>query len=152
MPFVVPSVLPPAPRDVQAPANIRASTMSSLLLRDRFTFATARRSHLQLWPIASVTSAAFVTVAGTRMRLLATSNGNLRITVAGNNLEVRVSMLGAGVTVTVAVPTGAVVGTLTGCTPGALDTCIIEVRRTIAAGALDGLWIDDQILSAGDLP
>ena len=82
MGFVVPSSMPPVPRDMSAPAQIRASTMLGLLLRDRFTFATSRRALLQLWPIASVTSAAFVVIAGSKVRLLATSNGNVRITHA----------------------------------------------------------------------
>jgi hypothetical protein len=152
MGFVVPAVLPPAPRDLTAPAKIRASTMSSLLLRDRFTFATARRSLLQLWPMPGITSAAFTTIALTRVRLLATSNGDVRITVAGFNIEVRISMVSAGVTVTVACASGAVIGVLSGCTPGAVDTCIIEIRRTVASGDLDGLWLDDANLTAGDLP
>ena len=154
MGFVVPSSMPPVPRDMSAPAQIRASTMSGLLLRDRFTFATSRRALLQLWPIASVTSAAFVIIAGSKVRLLATSNGNVRITVSGTLIQVRVSMLLAGVTQTVSVPVGGgtAVGILAGCTPGAMDTCIVEVRRTTATGTLDGVWLDDQNLTAAQLP
>lgn len=152
MGFVVPSVMPPAPRDISAPAKIRASTMSSLLLRDRYVFATSRRSLLQLWPMPGITSAAFVAIAVARVRLLATSNGTVRITVAGSNIEVRVSMTLAGVTSVVACPSGSVIGTLTGCTPGALDSCVIEVRRTTTTGDLDGLWLDDENLKASELP
>ena len=152
MGFVVPSVMPPVPRDMSSPARISASTMAGLLLRDRFTFATARRSLLQLWP-QSVSSAAFVTIAGSKVRLLPTSNGNVRITASGADIEVRVSMLGAGVTQTVSLPTaGSAIGLLTGCTPGATDVCIIEVRRITATGVLDGLWLDDENLNASELP
>lgn len=152
MSFTVPSVMPPAPRDISAPAKIRANTMESYLLRDRYVFATSRRSLLQLWPIDSVTSAAFLSVAITRVRLLATSNGTLRITLAGDRIEARISLVFAGVTTTVTCPGGSVIGTLTGGTPGALDTCVIEVRRTTSAGALFGLWIDDENLKASELP
>jgi hypothetical protein len=152
MGFVVPSVMPPVPRDMSSPARISASTMSGLLLRDRFTFATARRALLQLWP-QSVSSAAFVVIASSKVRLLPTSNGTVRITVSGTDIQVRVSMVSAGVTQTVSLPiAGSAIGLLTGCTPGATDTCIIEVRRITATGVLNGLWLDDLNLNASQLP
>jgi len=153
MPFVVPSVLPAAPREMNAPARIRASTMSSYLLRDRFVFATSRRAILQLWPIASVTSAAFVTIVLAPFNLLPTSNGKLRITVRGTNIELRVFAYTAGVIVTIPiVGTAQSITTLAGCTPGASDFLGIEVRRTSAAGVLEGAWICDANLVAGELP
>jgi hypothetical protein len=152
MSFTVPATMPPAPHDIAAPAKIRSSTMQSYLLRDRFTFATSRRALLQLWPIDTVTSAAFVVVAITRVRLLPTSNGTIRITLAGTLVELRITLVSAGTTTTLACPSGSVIGTLTGCTPGALDTCVIELRRTTAAGTLAGLWLDDENLKASELP
>ena len=153
MPFVVPAVMPAAPRDTNAPAKIRASTMSSYLLRDRHTFATARRAIVQMWPIASVTSAAFVTVMLAPFNLLPTSNGKLRITVRGTNIELRVFAYTAGTIVTIPiVGTAQSITTLAGCTPGASDFLGIEVRRTSASGMLDGAWICDANLVAAELP
>jgi len=153
MPFVVPSVLPAAPREMNAPARIRASTMASYLLRDRYAFATSRRAILQLWPIASVTSAAFVTIVLAPFNLLPTSNGKLRITVRGTDIELRVFAYTAGVIVTIPiVGTAQSITTLAGCTPGASDFLGIEVRRTSASGMLGGAWICDANLVAGELP
>lgn len=153
MPFVVPAVMPPAPRDTNAPAKIRASTMASYVLRDRHTFATARRSLLQLWPMPSVASSSFVVIAGVPMNLLPTSNGKLRITVSGADIEVRVSVLTAGATVTIPIVGAASsITTLAGCTPGVTDSLIVEIRTTSASGVLDGVWICDANLVASDLP
>lgn len=153
MPFVVPAVLPSAPRDTNAPAKIRASTTESYLLRDRYTFATARRALVQLWPIASVTSPTFVTIVLAPFNLLPTSNGKLRITVRGTNIELRVFAYGAGTIVTIPiVGTAQSITTLTGCTPGSTDFLGVEIRRTSATGVLDGAWICDANLVAGELP
>lgn len=153
MPFVVPAVMPAAPRDTNAPAKIRASTMASYLLRDRHTFATARRALVQLWPIPSVTSAGFVLIALAPFNLLPTSNGKLRITVRGTDIELRVSAVGAGTLITIPIVGAAQsITTLTGCTPGASDFLGIEIRRTSASGVLDGVWVCDANLVAGELP
>lgn len=152
MPFVVPAVLPTAPRDTNAPAKIRASTMASYLLRDRYTFATARRALVQLWPMPSVTSAAFVLIALPPFNLLPTSNGKLRITVRGTDIELRVSAVNAGALITIPiVGTAQSITTLTGCTPGAFDFLGVEIRRTSASGVLEGFWVCDANLVAGEL-
>lgn len=153
MPFVVPAVMPPAPRDTSAPAKIRASTMASYLLRDRHTFATARRALVQMWPIASVTSAAFTTIVLAPFNLLPTSNGKLRITVRGTDIELRVFAYVAGTIVIIPiVGTAQSITTLAGCTPGAFDFLGIEIRRTSASGVLEGAWVCDANLVAGELP
>lgn len=153
MPFVVPAVMPAAPRDTNAPAKIRASTMASYLLRDRHTFATARRAIVQLWPIASVTSAGFTTIALAPFNLLPTSNGKLRITVSGSDIELRVFAYSAGAIVTIPIVGAAQsITTLAGCTPGASDFLGIEIRSPIAAGVLYGAWVCDANLVAGELP
>jgi hypothetical protein len=92
-------------------------------------------------------------ISGVPFNLLPSSNGKLRITVSGTDIELRVSALTAGATVTIPiVGAGSSITTLAGCTPGVTDSLIIEVRTTSGTGALDGAWICDANLVAGELP
>lgn len=126
--------------------------MNSLVLRDRFLFATRRRLIASLGSVT--TSAASYEVAyGFQAITLPTSNGNIMIGfVATDDASVRVTTSYGSVGLSTGGP-GSIIGTLSGIPQATWFGVTVEVQsNTGGAVTIHGIYIAEQVLTASDLP
>ena len=152
MAFTVPDEEPALATGLAAGDTIAASSMESVLLRDRFLFATRRRLIASLPP--KVTSSAVYEVAyGLQAKMLATSNGTMLIgVVASDDCSVRVTTSYGAVTITTGGP-GCYIDEITGIPPSTWFGITVEVQsNTGSPVTIYGIYMAEAILDAADLP
>jgi len=154
MGFAIPDLQPKPPVNYLPPNLILAETMASVVVNDRFTFATRRRliASIPYFQTATTVTRAFEFSAKT----LYTSSGNIVIVCSGKNADVTLNAINAGVSTTVNL--GAtfegVVGFISGVAPDAFETFRIDIapNNAPAVAAVNGIYIFEQRLDEAELP
>lgn len=152
MAFTVPDEEPVLATGLAAGDTIAASSMESVLLRDRFLFATRRRLIASLPP--KVTSAATYEVAyGLQAKMLLTATGTMLIgVVASDDCNVRVTTSYGSVTITTGGP-GCYIDEIAGIPPSTWFGITVEVQsNTGSAVTIYGINMQEAVLVAADLP
>jgi len=152
MAFTVPVIEPAQAINLAAGDVIQSSSVNSLVLRDRFLFATRRRLIASLGSVT--TSAASYEVAyGFQAITLPTSNGTLMIGfVATDDASVKVTTSYGSVGLTTGGP-GSIIGTLSGIPQATWFGVTVEVQsNTGGAVTIHGIYIAEQVLTDTDLP
>jgi len=153
MAFTVPTVEPPKPVGLNAGDWITASSMESLVLRDRFLFATRRRLIASIGKVVT-SAAAFEAARAFHVITSPSSTGVLAIGVtASDDCNVRVSILAVtSVTITTGGP-GCIIDRLTGVPINTWTTIAVEVKsNTGSPVTIYGINMQETILDAADLP
>ncbi len=154
MAFTVPTAEPPVTTGLIAGDWITASSMESLVLRDRFLFATRRRLIASIGKVVTTAAASFQATRVFRFITSATSNGTLAIGVtASDDCTVRVSiLLGPSVSITTGGP-GCIIDRLSGVPINTWTMLVVEVKsNTGSPVTIYGINIQETILDAADLP
>ena len=153
MAFTVPDIEPNRPVGLLAGDWIEASSMNSLVQRDRFVFATRRRLIASLPKVVTTASASYQTVYGFYAKMLATANGEMLIGVtASDDCNVRVTTAYGNATLTTGGP-GCLIDQITGIPVSTWFTISVEVKsNTGSPVTIYGINIQEQILTAADLP
>ena len=153
MAFTVPTIEPAAPLGLTAGDWIEASSMNSLVQRDRFVFATRRRLIASLPRVVTTASASYQTAFSMRVITLPSSNGTLMIGFrASDTSNVRVTV-GASSVVIGQVSQGSIIGVLTGVPINTWFGVSVEVLSgTGSPVTISGIYIAEQVLVAADLP
>ena len=152
MAFTLPNNLPATPAYGLPPNVIRASYALNLIQTDAFQFATSRRKVCNLFTISPLPAGSEVRVAEFIFYPLPTAAGSLEIVLYSEAVDVKISNLTAGGSVTLGGGGAADVhtGTLTGITSAA--TLIRVAVTDLGSGYIVGLFIYESSLTAGDLP
>lgn len=153
MAFTVPANTPALSPYLVPPNAVRGDAVNSLLLRDRYLFATRRRL-IFTGGAFDATLSTFVTPFFFAARTSAVVTGNLWVVIAGNEVEVKVDEFNFGATLTLGVSAGGFetnAQLLTGMPAASTLAIGLSVRAT-GAGNLFGVYIFEEILAAGDLP
>jgi hypothetical protein len=154
MAFTVPTIEPLEPLGLNAGEWIEASSMKSLVLRDRFLFATRRRLIASLGQFTTNSSSLYQFAYVFSAKTLPTASDTLIIGFrASNACTVRVVVdLSVVVTLSVAGP-GSIIGVLSGVPIATWFAASVEVRgNTGAPVTVQGIYIAEQVLDAADLP
>jgi hypothetical protein len=154
MAFTVPTTEPPQPLGLNAGEWIEASSMKSLVLRDRFLFATRRRLIASLGQFTTNSSSLYQAAYAFEAKTLPTANDTLIIGFqATNACTVRVIVgLSTFVALSVAGP-GSIIGVLSGVPIGTWFRVFVEVKgNTGSPVTVRGIYIAEQVLDAADLP
>lgn len=153
MGFIVDDNEPPLPRGLVAGDTIAASSMWSLINRDRYLFATRRRLIASL-PSVTTSSVTLVPAYGFQAKLLPTATGNIVIGVAAStDCTVVVTTSYGAITLTAAGTPSFATGTIYAIPTGAWFGVTVEVRDDSGSGVtIYGIYIVDEILSEPDLP
>ena len=153
MAFTVPDIEPNRPVGLLAGDWIEASSMNSLVQRDRFVFATRRRLLASLPKVVTTASASYQTVYGFYAKMLATANGEMLIGVtASDDCNVKVSTAYGNATLTTGGP-GCLIDQITGIPVSTWFTISVEVKsNTGSPVTIYGINMQETILTAADLP
>ena len=153
MAFTVPDIEPNRPVGLLAGDWIEASSMNSLVQRDRFVFATRRRLIASLPKVVTTASASYQTVYGFYAKMLATANGEMLIGVtASDDCNVRVTTAYGNATLTTGGP-GCLIDQITGIPVSTWFTISVEVKsNTGSPVTIYGINMQETILTAADLP
>lgn len=155
MGFDVPSSLPGLSPQLQPPNRIRGDSMDSLLLRDRFLFATRRRLIFTGGPFTT-TSPTYVTPYLVPIRTSPISTGNLWVIISGEYIDVKVEeIIFGGPTVVPTVntgPFGCDAQLMTGLPAGSLCALAVNIQTNDISGTLHSIYIVEEILAGSDLP
>ena len=153
MAFTVPDIEPNRPVGLLAGDWIEASSMNSLVQRDRFVFATRRRLIASLPKVVTTASASYQTVYGFYAKMLATANGEMLIGVtASDDCNVRVTTAYGNATLTTGGP-GCLIDQITGIPVSTWFTISVEVKsNTGSPVTIYGITMQETILTAADLP
>jgi len=153
MAFTVPDIEPNRPVGLLAGDWIQASSMNSLVQRDRFVFATRRRLLASLPKVVTTASASYQVAYGFQVTMLPTANGSMLIGVtASDDCNVRVSTAYGNATLTTGGP-GCIIDQITGIPVSTWFGITVEVMsNTGSPVTIYGINIQEQILTAADLP
>lgn len=153
MAFTVPSIEPSPTTGLVAGDWIEAATLTSLVLRDRFVFATRRRLLASLPKVVTTASASYQVAYGFYAKTLPTATDTILIGVtASDDVNVRVSIPGSSVALTTGGP-GCIIGSLTGAPINTWFSIAVEVKsNTGSPVTIYGINMQEQILTAADLP
>ena len=154
MAFTVPTSEPPKPVGLNAGDWITASSMESLVLRDRFLFATRRRLIASIGKVVTLGPVGYQAARAFHVITSPSSTGVLAIGVtASDDCNVRVSILAVtSVTITTGGP-GCIIDRLTGVPINTWTTIAVEVQsNTGSPVTIYGINIQETILDAADLP
>jgi len=153
MAFTVPTIEPVEAVGLIAGDWIEASSMNSLVQRDRFVFATRRRLIASLPRVVTTASASYQIAFSMRVITLPSSNGTLMIGfMASDTSDVRVTV-GASQVVISQVSQGSIIGVLTGVPIYTWFSMTVEVvSGTGSPVTISGIYIAEQVLVAADLP
>jgi len=153
MSFAVPDIEPAAPVGLIAGDWIQASSMRSLVLRDRFVFATRRRLIASLPKVVTTASASYQVAYGFQAKMLPTANGIMLIGVtASDDCNVRV-ITSYGTTALTTGGMGCIIDQITGIPPSTWFGITVEVKsNTGSPVTIYGINMQEQILTAADLP
>ena len=152
MAFTVPTIEPNRPVGLLAGDWIEASSMNSLVQRDRFVFATRRRLLASL-PKVVTDAASYEGVYAFQAKMLDTANGVMAIGVtASDDCNVRVTTLYGNVTLTTGGP-GCIIDRIAGIPPATWFIVAVEVKsNTGSPVTIYGINMQETILDAADLP
>jgi len=152
-PFAVPDEEPPATTGLQAGDWIQSATLTSLVLRDRFVFATRRRLIASLPRMVTTASASFQVAYGFQAKMLPTANGTMLIGVtASDDCDVRVTTSYGTVGLTTG-GLGCVIKQITGIPVSTWFGVTVEVKsNTGSPVTIYGINMQETILDAADLP
>jgi hypothetical protein len=153
MAFTVPDIEPPATTGLRAGDWIQSATLTSLVLRDRFLFATRRRLLASLPKVVTTASASYQVAYGFQAKMLATANGVMAIGVtASDDCSVRVTTSYGTTTLTTGGP-GCIIDRIAGIPPSTWFGVTVEVvSNTGAPVTIYGINMQETILDAADLP
>ena len=153
MAFTVPAEEPVATTGLRAGDWIESSTLTSLVLRDRFLFATRRRLLASLPKIVTTASASYQTVYRFQVKMLPTANGIMLVAVtASDDCNVRVAVPAGALVVSTLGP-GCIIGSLTGLAPATWIEVTVQVQsNTGSPVTIYGINMQEGILDAADLP
>ena len=153
MAFTVPDIEPNRPVGLLAGDWIEASSMNSLVQRDRFVFATRRRLLASLPKVVTTASASYQTVYGFYAKMLPTANGEMLIGVtASDDCNVKVSTSYGSVTLTTG-GLGCIIDQITGIPVSTWFGVTVEVKsNTGSPVTIYGINMQETILTAADLP
>lgn len=154
MGFAIPDLQPEPPANYLPPNIILAETMASVVVNDRFTFATRRRL------LASTTYFETLTTVTRcwqfQAKTLPTSSGNIVIAAVGKSVEIEVSAVNAGVstTLTFGLAFSGQVGYLAGIAADAFEEFRIKVtpNNLPTTAIVYGVSIFEQRLDEAELP
>ena len=152
MAFTVPTSEPIQPVGLAAGDFIQATSLESMVLRDRYLFATRRRLIASLGSVTT-SSATYQVVCGFRTITLPSSNGTLMIGfVATDDATVRVDTSYGSAVLTTGGP-GSIIGTLSGIPQATWFGVTVQVQsNTGGAVTIHGIYIAEQVLTDTDLP
>ena len=153
MAFTVPDIEPNRPVGLLAGDWIEASSMNSLVQRDRFVFATRRRLLASLPKVVTTASASYQVVYGFQVKMLPTANGSMLIGVtASDDCNVRVSTSYGNAVLTTGGP-GCIIDQITGLPVSTWFGITVEVMsNTGSPVTIYGINMQETILTAADLP
>lgn len=153
MGFYISANEPALARGLIAGDTIAASSMFSLIDRDRYLFATRRRLIASL-PSVTTSSGTLVPAYGFKAKLLPTATGNIVIGVAAStDCTVVVTTSYGAVTVNCGGTPSYGTGTLYGIPTGTWFGITIEVQDDSGSGVtIYGIYIVDENLSEPYLP
>ena len=153
MAFTVPAEEPPATTGLRAGDWIESSTLTSLVLRDRFLFATRRRLLASLPKIVTTASASYQVVYNFQAKMLPTANGVMAIGVtASDDCNVRVYTSYGTTTLTTGGP-GCIIDRISGIPVSTWFAVVVEVQsNTGSPVTIYGINMQETILDAADLP
>lgn len=154
MAFTVPTAEPPVTTGLIAGDWIAASSMESLVLRDRFLFATRRRLIASIGKVVTTAAGSFQATRVLRVITSATSNGELAIGVtASDDCSVRVSILFVTSVALTTTGPGCVIGRLGGVPINTWTNLVVEVKsNTGSPVTIYGINIQETVLTDADLP
>ena len=153
MAFTVPNEEPPATTGLQAGDWIQSATLTSLVLRDRFLFATRRRLLASLPKMVTTASASYQVAYGFYAKMLPTANGEMLIGVtASDDCDVRVTSTPYSVVITTGGP-GCIIDRIAGIPPSTWFGVTVEVKsNTGSPVTIYGINMQETILTDTDLP
>jgi len=153
MAFTVPVIEPDEPVGLIAGDWIEASSMNSLVQRDRFVFATRRRLIASLPKVVTTASASYQIAFGMRVITLPSSNGTLMVGfVASDTSAVKITAGASNATIS-QTGQGSIIGVVTGVPINTWFGIVVEVvSGTGSPVTISGIYIAEQVLVAADLP
>ena len=153
MGFIVTDGEPPLTRGLVAGDTIAASSMWSLINRDRYLFATRRRLIASL-PSVTTSSGTLVPAYGFQAKLLPTATGTIVVGIAADtDCTVVVTTSYGAVTLTATGTPSFATGTIYAIPTGTWFGITVEVRDDSGGGVtIHGINIQDTILTDADLP
>jgi hypothetical protein len=153
MAFTVPTQEPPATTGLRAGDWIQSATLTSLILRDRFVFATRRRLIASLPKIVTTAAASYQTAYNFQAKMLPTANGVMAIGVtASGDCNVRVITSYGTTTLTTGGP-GCIIDRIAGIPPSTWFGVTVDVQsNTGSPVTIYGINMQETILDAADLP
>jgi hypothetical protein len=153
MAFTVPTIEPNRPVGLAAGDWIEASSMNSLVQRDRFLFATRRRVIASIGQFTTNSSMLYQTVGSFYAKTLPTATDTLLFGfVATDDASVKLIITSYIATATTGGP-GSIIGALTGVPIATWFTVLVQVKgNTGTPVTVRGIYIAEQVLDAADLP
>lgn len=153
MAFTVATIEPAKPVGLAAGDWIEASSMDSLVQRDRFVFATRRRVIASIGQFTTNSSMLYQTVGAFYAKTLPTATDTLLFGfVATDSAIVRLNITASSASASTAGP-GSIIGALYGVPIATWFTVMVEVQgNTGSPVTLRGIYIAEQVLVAADLP
>jgi hypothetical protein len=153
MAFTVPTTEPATTVGLIAGDWIEASSMNSLVQRDRFVFATRRRLIASLPKVTTTAAATYQVAYGFKAKLLPTSTGTLIFGfVTTNDASVKVTAGASTATVTTGASNSRI-GVVTGVSVGSWFGVTVEVKSNTGAPlTIKGIYIAEIVLTDADLP
>ena len=154
MGFDVPSTIPALSPYLQPPNVIRGDAVDSLLLRDRYAFATRRRV-LFSGGNYTTTQDEYEILYYAIVKTSAATTGNVWVVISGSDVVVRIDeAFGSGATLELGVPSSLGVNSqlLIGLPSDSLCGLVIQVRTSEGTATLYSIYIVEEILTAADLP
>jgi hypothetical protein len=154
MAFTVPTTEPATTVGLIAGDWIEASSMNSLVQRDRFVFATRRRLIASLPKVTTTASASYQAAFAMRVITLPSSNGTLMVGfVTSDTASIRLTW-GVGVSAVLStVGPGSIIEAIGPVLINTWFSMGVEVvSGTGAPVTISGIYIAEQVLVAADLP
>ena len=153
MAFTVPAEEPVATTGLRAGDWIESSTLTSLVLRDRFVFATRRRLLASLPKVVTLGPLGYQVAYNFQAKMLPTANGVMAIGVtASDDCNVRVITFYGSATLTTGGP-GCIIDRISGIPPSSWFGIRVEVQsNTGSPVTIYGINMQETILDAADLP
>lgn len=152
MAFTVPDAEPALATGLTAGDTIAASSMLSVLKRDRYLFATRRRLLASL-PKVTTSAATYEGVFALQAKTLPTATDTIVIgVVASDDCSVRITTIYGSVTITTGGP-GCYIDVISGIPQSTWFLIGVEVQsNTGGAVTIYGINVQEQVLTAADLP
>ena len=153
MAFTVPTIEPATTVGLIAGDWIEASSMKSLVLRDRFVFATRRRLIASLPKVVTTAAATYQIAFAMRVITLPSSNGTLMVGFVASDVSAVKITAGASTAVISAGGLGSIIGVVTGVPINTWFGLVVQVvSGTGSPVTISGIYIAEQVLVAADLP